>query len=303
MTAARSVLPARPARLARLPTHVVVFLLPAIAIYTLFMIYPLLDSLRLSLFGGSAGDAFAGLERYRTVLTNPIYSDRFWSALGHTFLFSAIHLVIQNPVGLLLAELLSRQRLRGRALYRTLIFLPTTISVVIVAFIWQLILSPLWGLTSIGVLGNADWALVALSLISVWQYIGLPMLLFYAVLIAVPNDLLDAARVDGASAWQTFRHVKLPLVLPTLGVISIITYIANFNAFELVYTAKGPLAGPNYGTDIMGTLFYREFFGYQSKLGSPEIGATIASITLFVILAGVFVYLRFWRRRVTTYEL
>ena len=287
----------------RFPVHVVVFLLPAVAIYTLFMIYPLVDSLRLSLFGASGGASFAGLDRYRTVLTNPIYADRFWGALGHTFVFSAIHLAVQNPVGLLLAELLSRRGLRGASLYRTLIFLPTTISVVIVAFIWQLILSPLWGLTSIGVLGNERWALVALSFISVWQYVGLPMLLFYAVLIAIPNDLLDAARVDGATARQTFRHVKLPLVLPTLGVISIITYIANFNAFELVYTAKGPLAGPNYATDIMGTLFYREFFGYQSKLGSPEIGATIASITLFVILAGVFVYLRYWRRRVTTYEL
>ncbi|MDQ3871808.1 MAG: sugar ABC transporter permease [Chloroflexota bacterium] len=290
--------------LAAFPTHIIVFLLPATLAYTLFMILPLLDSLRLSFFGGPPGrETFVGLQNYATLLMNPLYADRFWGALGHTLLFSAIHLLVQNPVGLFLAELLTRPKLRGRAVYRTLIFLPTTISVVIVAFIWQLILSPLWGLTDTAVLGNERTALVALSFISVWQYVGLPMLLFYAVLISVPQDLLDSARVDGASAWATFRHVKFPLVLPTLGVISIITYIANFNAFELVFTIKGPLAGPNYATDIMGTLFYREFFGYQSKLGSATIGATVASMTLLMILIGVTIYLVGWRRRVTTYEL
>lgn len=288
----------------RLPRYVVVFLLPATAVYTVFMIYPLLSSIGLSLMSGpTQQEQFVGLQNYSTLLTNPAYSDRFWGALRQTFLFSAIHLSVQLPVGLLIAEILSRPGLRARGFFRTAIFLPTTISIVIVAFIWQLILSPLWGLTDAAPLGNGGWALVTLSLISVWQYVGLSMLMFYAVLISVPRDLLDAALVDGAGAWATFRHVKLPLVLPMLGVAAIITYIANLNSFEIVFTTKGPLAGPNYSTDIMGTFFYRTFFGYQWQLGSPTMGATVASMMLLVISIGVGLYIGVYRRRVETHEL
>lgn len=296
--------PAETLIMRRFPTHILVFLVPAGLIYSLFMAVPLLDSLRLSLFGVRGGEeAFVGFENYAKLLTDPLYSEGFWGAVRHNVVFSAIHLLVQNPLGLLLAALLTLPHLRGRYVYRSLIFIPTTISVVIVAFIWQLILSPVWGVTKTAVLGDPQWALVALSFISIWQYVGLPMILFYAVLVNIPQDLIDAARVDGASAWHTFWRVKFPLVLPTLGVISIITYIANFNAFELVFTVKGPLAGPGYATDIMGTYFYREFFGYQSKLGSPTIGATVASMTLMMILVGVLAYLFIWRRKVATYEL
>jgi raffinose/stachyose/melibiose transport system permease protein len=291
-------------RRARFALQIFVFVAPAVLVYSIFMALPLLDSLRLSFFGiREGGSAFVGLDNYVRLLTNPVFSDRFWGALTQNIVFSAVHLLVQNPLGLFLAALLTLPRLRGRYIYRSLIFVPTTISVVIVAFIWQLILSPVWGVTDTAILGDPDWALVAISFVSVWQYVGLPMILFYAVLVTVPQDLLDAARVDGASAWRTFWNVQFPLVLPTLGVISIITYIANFNAFELVFTMKGPLAGPEYSTDIMGTLFYREFFGYQAKLGSPVMGATVASMTLTIILVGVLSYLFVWRRRVTTYEL
>lgn len=290
--------------LPRFPRYALVFLLPAIAVYTVFMVYPLFDSIRLSLMGGPSGrELFVGFQNYSTLLTNPVYADRFWGALRQTVLFSAIHLSVQLPVGMLIAELLSRPTVRGRGLYRTLIFLPTTISIVIVAFIWQLILNPLWGITDTALLGSGGYALVALSLISVWQYVGLSMLMFYAVLISIPQDLLDAARADGAGAWSTFRHVKLPLLLPTVGVAAVITYIANFNSFEIVFTVKGPLAGPNYSTDIMGTLFYRVFFGYQAQLGSPTMGATVASMMLLIILIGVGLYVGVYRRRVEVHEL
>ena len=136
-----------------------------------------------------------------------------------------------------------------------------------------------------------------------WQYVGLSMLMFYAVLITIPQDLLDAARVDGAEAWAQFRHVKLPLLLPMIGVAAVITFIANFNSFEIVFVVKGPLAGPNYSTDILGTEFYREFFGYQSKQGSATIGATVASMILLIIMIGVALYVGVYRRRVEVQEL
>jgi raffinose/stachyose/melibiose transport system permease protein len=215
----------------------------------------------------------------------------------------------------MLAALLSLRGLRGSGIYRTLLFLPTMLSVVIIGFIWQLILSPLWGIAEdlMGLVGLAEYfgpwlgkessALITLSLISVWQWIGIPMMLFYAVLISIPDELLEAARVDGATNWGIFWRIKFPLILPTVGMVLILTYVGNFNAFDLIYTTQGVLAGPNFSTDIMGTFFYRTFFGQQLQLGNPTMGATIATMMFFIILVGVLIYLFGWQRRVTTYEL
>jgi raffinose/stachyose/melibiose transport system permease protein len=152
-------------------------------------------------------------------------------------------------------------------------------------------------------LGQADSALVTVSLISVWQFVGIPMILFYTALIGIPDELIEAARVDGASGWHTFWHIKFPLILPTVGIVGILTFVGNFNAFDLIYTMKGALAGPNFSTDIMGTLFYRTFFGQQLQLGNPTMGATIAAMMFLIILSGVLLYMYFWQRRVQTVEM
>ncbi len=299
------------------PTHIVVFLAPATLLYTLFMVYPLVDSLRLSLFAPNATgtEVFVGLQNYVTLLTDQLWSARFWGALRNNFIFFLIHSLVQNPVGLLLAALLSRHALFARGTYRTVLFMPTMLSVVIVGFIWQLILSPLWGvaesmMSAVGIgdlfqpwLGLESSALIALALISVWQFIGIPMMLFYAALISIPEELIEAARVDGASNWTVFWRIKFPLILPTVGIVAILTYVGNFNAFDLIYTTQGALAGPNFSTDIMGTFFYRTFFGFQLQLGNPTMGATVAAMMFLIILIGVLVYLFGWQRRMTAYEI
>lgn len=285
----------------RFPWHLVVFLGPAAVIYTAFMVYPLVDSLRLSLYD-SAG-SYIGLGNFRTLFGEAVFADRFWNALKNNFVFFAFHCLVQNPIGLLLAALLTAKGIRGQQIYRTVIFLPTTLSVVIVGFIWRQILSPLWGINDSALLGESSTVLPTLSLISVWQFVGIPMIFFYAVLISIPSDLIEAARVDGASGWRAFWGITLPLLLPTLGIITIVTFIANFNAFDLIYTVKGALAGPEYSADIMGTFFYRTFFGNQLALGDSAMGATVASSMFFVILIGVLVYMFAWQRRITTYEL
>ena len=123
------------------------------------------------------------------------------------------------------------------------------------------------------------------------------MMLIYAALLNIPDDLVDAATVDGAGPFSIFWFIKLPLILPTLGVVSILTFVANFNAFDLIYAVKGALAGPNFSTDILGTFFYRTFFGYQLQVGSPTMGATVATAMLIIILLGVLVYLFGVQRR------
>ncbi len=304
----------------KFPTHIVVFLTPAVIIYSLFIFYPMLNSLRLSFYApdeavGSAKEVFVGLQNYITLLTNDLWSDRFWAALRHNFVFFLIHMVVQNSIGLFLAALLTRRQLRGRGAYRTILFAPTMLSVVIIGFAWQLILSPLWGIAE-GFLGFfglealfRPWlglegpALITLSLISVWQFVGIPMMLFYAALLAIPHELSEAAYVDGATDWVVFWRVKFPLILPAVGIVAILTYVGNFNAFDLIYTLKGAPAGPNFSTDIMGTLFYRTFFGQQLQLGNPTMGATVAGMMLLIILTGVALYLYVWQRRVTTYDI
>jgi len=301
----------------RFPTHLFVFLLPATIVYTLFMIYPLFDSLRLSFYStdGSGNEFFVGFQNYKTLFTDSLWRPRLWGAFQHNVIFFIIHMVVQNSIGLLLAALLTARRVRGVGFFRTIYFMPTMLSVVIVGFIWQLILSPLWGVAEgilrlVGLqhlfqpwLGLEGPALIALSLISVWQFIGIPMMLFYATLIAIPDELIEAATVDGASGWHIFWRVKFPLILPTVGVVAILTYVGNFNAFDLIYTTQGALAGPNFSTDIMGTFFYRTFFGQQLQLGNPTMGATVAAVMFLIILAGVLVYLFGYQRRIQTYEL
>jgi raffinose/stachyose/melibiose transport system permease protein len=292
------------------PWHIVVFIAPAFIVYTLFMIYPLIDSLRLSLLNTDTNGqlTFVGLQNYGALLNDPLYAPRFWGALRNNTIFFVIHMVVQNSIGLLLAALLSSAFIRGRALYRTLIFTPTVLSVVLVGFIWRLILSPLWGISGDFLeifrirnqpwLGQASTALPVLSLVSVWQYVGIPMMLFLAALMSIPDELIEAARVDGATAWSVFWRIKFPLILPTAGIVAVLTFVGNFNAFDLIYTTQTALAGPDFSTDLLGTLFYRTFFGFQLQLGNPYMGATVAGVMFLIILAGVLVYLFTFQRRI-----
>jgi len=221
---------------------------------------------------------------------------------------------VQNPIGVLLAALLSSPRLRFSAFYRTAIFVPTILSFVIVGFAWKLILSPLWGvaphmLDIVGLkslftpwLGKEQYALTALSLISVWQFVGIPMMLIYAALLSIPDEVIEAAECDGVTGMAQFWKIKLPLILPSIGIISILTFVGNFNAFDLVYTVQGALAGPDGSTDILGTLLYRTFFGFQLQLGDRSMGATIATVMFLIILAGVSFYLFAIQRRMRRYQ-
>ncbi len=295
----------------RFPTHIVIFLAPAVLIYTTFMIYPLLDSIWLSFFDMDVKGTttFTGFANYVKIFTNPDWSQAFWNAFKNNLILFAIHMAVQNPIGLMLAAILSLPKLNGRHIYRTAMFMPTMMSVVIVGFVWQLILNPLWGvgeslMDAVGLveyfgpwLGQESTALITVSLISVWQFVGIPMMLIYAALLNIPEDLVDAGQIDGANHWRVFWHIKFPLILPALGVVSILTFVGNFNAFDLIYALKGGLAGPNFSTDVMGSFFYRVFFGFQLQLGSPTMGAAVATLMFLIILIGIMIYMFGIQRR------
>ena len=301
----------------REPLQYLFFLGPATIIYTVFMIYPLLDTLRLSLYaeGGENGTTvFVGFANFITLFGDALWSKGFFNALKNNVIFFIMNMLFQNTIALVLAALISLPNLRGRSFYRTAIFLPTMLSFVIIGFIWKLILSPLWGIAegfmiTIGLgdyflpwLGLESTALYTVSLVSVWQYIGIPMLLIYAAFLNIPEDIYEAAAVDGASGWKIFWLIKLPLIWPTMGIITILTFVGNFNAFDLIYIMKGALAGPAFSTDILGTFFYRVFFGFQTQVGNTHMGATIATMMFLIILVVVMFYLFVIQRRLQRYQ-
>lgn len=291
------------------PFHIVVFILPALLCYTIFMAFPLLDSLRLSFFEFSrdGSSTFVGFGNFQRLFNEEFWSFRFWNALKNNVIFFLIHMAVQNPLALLLATILTRRGLRGVAFFRTVLFAPTTLSYVIVGFIWSLLLSPIWGivhtpLTNLGVptplLGRADTALFTVALVSVWQFTGLPMMLFVASLLSINEEVLDAAMVDGANAWNIFWKIKFPLILPTVGIVSILTFVGNFNSFALIYTMQGSQGDPNLATDILGTLFFRVAFG-AGGASEPNfgMGTAIATMMFLIILTGVALYLFGVQRR------
>ncbi|MGF1477415.1 MAG: carbohydrate ABC transporter permease [Geminicoccaceae bacterium] len=299
------------------PVHILVFLAPATLVYTAVMILPLAETLRLSLFNDTEAGArfFVGLANYALLFFDERWSAQFWNALWNNIYFFIIHMLVQNPIGIALAAMLSIANLPGKTFYRTAIFVPALLSVVIVGFAWKLILSPIWGVSSglldlVGLkflfapwLGKEEYALTALSLISVWQFVGIPMMLIYAAMLNIPDELIEAAHLDGLKGFSLFWKVQLPLILPTIGIIAILTFVGNFNAFDLIYAVQGALAGPNFSTDILGTLLYRTFFGHQLQLGDTHMGATVAGVMFLIILAGVLIYLLGVQRRITRYQL
>ncbi|MBI1280607.1 MAG: ABC transporter permease subunit [Anaerolineaceae bacterium] len=303
--------------------HLLVFLGPAVIIYSLFLTWPLLDSLRASFFDLEVSTAngvttttetFVGFDNFNRLLTDPNttnYDERLWNAIGNNIRFFAIFMAVQNPVALLLATLLTSRNLKGAAIYRTILFTPTTLSIVIIGWIWTLMLNPLWGVVNNifkglglagsipkeGWLGSPDLALTVVALVGVWQYVGLPMILFLSALLGIDGELIDAARVDGASPWRVFWNIKFPLILPTAGIVTILTFVGNFSAFDNVYVMQGSQAGPDFRTDLLGTFFYRVTFGAAGQLPNQSMGTTIATMMFLIILTGVILYLFVVQRR------
>ncbi len=297
--------------------YTVVMLAPALLLYTVFMAYPLVGSVTRSFYDGKSGEElhFVGLDNFERLFTQEPHQSRLVNALKNNVVFFAIHMLVQNTLALFLAVLLV-SGVKGAGIYRTIIFIPTTLSVVVVGFVWGMILSPLWGLfddilRAIGLgafivpwTGDVRTALPTVSLVSVWQWLGLPMILFTAGLLSIPDTLLEAAKVDGANNWKAFWKVRFPLLMPVFAQVTILTFVGNFNAFDIVYAMQGTLAPPDFATDIMGTYFYRTTFGSgggASMLPNPTMGATIATVMFLIILTGVTVWYLFTRRFAVEY--
>lgn len=297
----------------RPPWHVLlVFIGPAFVLYFGLMIFPILNALRLALYqqlsdGSHVWVGLANMARLFHDSTGAEVDVRFRNALGNTTYFFALVICVQTPIALGLAALLSIRGLRGASVFRTIFFIPATLSFVITGWIWTLMFNPTWGVIyslarrlglapAGGWLGIPSTALTAVGLVSVWQFVGMPMILFLAAFLGIEEDLIDAAHVDGATSWQAFWQVRLPLILPTVGLVTILTFTAIFVAFDIVFVMEGPQAGPGYSTDVLGTLFYRVYFGKYGVLPDPSMGSAVAAAIFIIVLTVVVFYLTVARR-------
>lgn len=286
-------------------TYWIWYVLPALMFYSLFMAYPMLDSVRLSLYEGTTGArTFVGFSNYVKLFTDEVISARFWGAFKNTWKFFFFHMFLQNVLGMLFAVMLTNRTMKGRRFYQTIIFIPCTIAVMVTGYLFKLILNPVFSqqaFESIGLgilaypwLGNEKTALNLISMVSVWQWVGIPTMMFVAGLQGISEDLMEASDIEGANAWETFWYIKLPLIMPVVGMIAILTFVSNFNAFDIVYAMATPNGAPNYSTDLIGSLFYRYGVAGEHPVGipMPGVGAAISTSVFFMLLVGVIPTLR-----------
>jgi raffinose/stachyose/melibiose transport system permease protein len=283
------------------------FLAPAIVLYLVLFVLPVVGGIPLSFtrWDGLGQPQLVGLDNFASLLQ----SGEFLAALQHNVLILLAFLVLTNVMGLGLAILI-HTRPRGYQVYQTVIFLPVILSLVATGFIWTLMLSPLIGIVNpalqaigLGVvqpLWTADprLALWTVVLVAWWQWGGVPMVIYGAGLKAIPPELLDAARIDGAGAWQMLRSMLVPLLRPAMAVTTVLTFVTGFQTFAVVYVLEGSQGAPGGATDVMGTLIYRDAFGIgefdpNSNLGFAEANAIGLGIILGIALALV----QWWFRR------
>ncbi len=284
------------------------YLFPALFFYVVFLAWPLTDSIRLSFYSAApeGGKTFVGFDNYIRLFFDTETAARFWGAFRNTWYFFFIHMLVQNLIAITFAFLLTEKTMRYSRVYQTIIFVPVTLAILVTGYLWKLILNPQWGaIAQIFIaadlekfiqpwLGDAKYALTVIALVSCWQWVGIPTMMFFAGLQNISEELLEAADIAGATKWQKIRYIKLPLITPVIGIVSILTFVNNFNAFDVVFSMENANGAPQYSTDLIGTLFYRVGIAGQHPVGipNPGLGAAIATSTFFMLMVGAVLILR-----------
>ena len=277
------------------------FVLPALIVYVLFVLFPIAQAMYYSLWdwkGLGPLQKFVGLDNYRRALGDGV----FQMAIQHNLTIVVLSLAIQLPIALGVA-LLIRGDIPGRAIFRTIFFLPYVLSEVVTAVIWVFIYRPDTGLLNVilggivpgfeprGFLGDTNTVLIAVFVVITWKYFGFHMILYVAGLQGIPPELEDAARVDGASSGRVLRDITLPLLGPTIRVSAFFAVLGSLQFFDLIWVmTKG---GPVNASNTMATYMYT--FGFQRfQLG---FGAAVTLIIFLICLFFSLAYQRFVMRR------
>jgi raffinose/stachyose/melibiose transport system permease protein len=266
------------------------FLVPAGLVFAGFVLLPIFESFRLSFFcwpQTSGEPVFCGLANFAKLLGDPV----FWWAAGHNVVLVVLSLAVQLPLAFGLAVLLS-YRTRGQTLFRTAFFAPMVMPTTAIAVLWTLIYLPGHGLLdqfvrlfaprfSFGWLSTPGLAMLCVFVVICWRYVGFHMVLYLAGMGILPDDVYEAARLDGAGEWQVCWHVTLPLMWPVIRVSALLSIIGSLKYFDLVYMMAGGAPEPH--RDLMATYVYRlAFASGQGRYGYASAAATM----LFVCALG-----------------
>ncbi|HEU5140102.1 MAG TPA: sugar ABC transporter permease [Bacillales bacterium] len=274
-------------------------LLPTLIVFAIFTVYPLVNGLYLSFFewSGLGGDKeFIGLANYKELLSDPIIPKTIW----HDYF-----LVVTKVIGIMIlatyfAVALTQLRIKEAPFYRIVFFFPNIMSVVIIGILWQFIYNPGIGIINAGLklvgleewtrpwLGSLDWALPSLVLPSVWAGIGLFMLLLMGGIMNVPKSLYEAADIDGASEWQQFWKVTVPLVWPQIKTSILYIVITTLNGSFIIVQVM-TRGGPSSATEVMGSYLYQQafeqyHFGYGAAIGVMILILSLATVLLLQFL-------------------
>ncbi len=267
------------------------YLLPALLVYLLFTFLPILETIRTSFFqwdGFSENKVWVGLANYVELFTDP----KFHNALRNNLIFVIFYSIIPIMIGLFLASLLSRRPIPGFAFFRTALFLPQVISMVVVGVIWRWMFNPTFGpintlLRQIGLdglaiswLGDFTWALPSVGSIGTWVQYGFCMVLFLAGMQHIQDEYYEAASLDGANAFRQFIHITVPGLRSEIAVALVTTIIAALRVFDLVYTTTR--GGPGESTMVTGFLIYRAAFT-NNRIGYAASIATVLTLIILII--------------------
>ena len=277
---------------------------PGILVFVTFVILPVLMAAFYGFFrwkGFGFPDDFVGFDNYLLILKDQNFRD----AVGHNLFIMVASLILQGPLAILFA-LLMNQRMRGRSLIRVLIFVPYVISEVVVGTGWSLMLRDTGALNSmlekIGLEGAAQsWiadpsvAMGTLMFIISWKYIGFAVILMLAGLQSIPEELYEAAAIDGASFWQTQWRITLPLLGPTIRIWAFLSIIGSLQLFDLVNIIWGQYVAATAGTSTMATYMYQN--GHLA--GNYGFGNAVAVLLFLISLVIALAYQRFALRRDT----
>ncbi|HXR74105.1 sugar ABC transporter permease [Actinocrinis sp.] len=275
---------------------------PPILMFLAFVIFPVALAAFYGFYrwhGYGAPTDWVGLNNYKLILTDPAFQQVLW----HNFLIMVLSLVIQGPVAIVLALLLN-QKIRGRSIIRVLIFVPFVISEVIVGTGWSLMLqsngavNDLLQHVGLGSL-QADWlanpklAIWTLMGIISWKYIGFAVILMLAGLQSIPEELFEAAAIDGASYWQIQRSITLPLLGPTVRIWGLLSIIGSLQLFDLVYIIWGQYVSGTAGTSTMAIYMVAQ----GRNAGNYGYGSAVAVVMFLISLIVAVIYQRFVLRR------
>ncbi len=271
---------------------IVLFLLPALVLFLMLVVTPMLVAIYSSVFkwngfGGLPTD-FIGLDNFTRLFTSEIFAQDLW----HLAVLVLLSIFVQLPFSLAIAMLLN-QRIRGRALYRVLFFAPYVLSEVITGVLFSLILSPGSGMANqlLSVFGwESEWladpntVMPSLFLVMTWKYFGFHMMIYLAGRQNIPNELIEAAQIDGATGWKTFRYVTLPLLGPTIRISVFLSVIYTIQLFDLVWILTG--GGPSHSSETMAVTmmdwgFKRSQVGYASAISVVMFGLSLVFALLY----------------------